>query len=51
MIAESSIDEIAGCLGISRETAAKTVGELDFTKACTKWVLKQLTDVHKQARL
>ena len=46
-----TIDDIAERLGISHRSAAKIVVEIGFVKVCAKWVPRQLTDAHKQARL
>ena len=46
-----TIDDIAERLRISHGSAAKIAGELGFAKVCARWVPRQLTDAHKQARL
>ena len=46
-----SIDDIAERLEISHGRTAKILGELGFAKICARWVPRQLTYAHKQARL
>ena len=46
-----TIDDIAKRLKISHGNAAKIVGEIGFAQGCARWVPRQLTDAHKQARL
>ena len=45
-----TIDDIAERVGVSHGSAVNIVNELGFAKVCTRWVLRQLLDFHKQAR-
>ena len=46
-----AINEPAESLGVSAGSAVKIMDTLGYSKVCTRWVPRQLTEAHKQSRL
>ena len=46
-----TINELADSLGVSAGSAVKTMDTLGYSKVYARWVLRQLTEAHKQSRL
>ena len=46
-----TINKLAESLGVSAGSAVKIMNTLGYSKACARWVPRQLTEAHKQSHL